>query len=69
MQKKESKLLQKLTKSEEGRNFLKKAIGILEDRIANFEAENTKLKEGMYALQCNFIICLYVNAMRVVDGN
>ncbi|XP_074333770.1 uncharacterized protein LOC141671422 isoform X2 [Apium graveolens] len=44
LQKKETKLSQKLAKSEEGRNFLKKAIGILQEKITNFDAENVKLK-------------------------
>ncbi|KAK1377362.1 hypothetical protein POM88_033555 [Heracleum sosnowskyi] len=47
LQKKESKLSQKLAKSEEGRNFLKKAIGILQDKIAIFEAEKVELKEEL----------------------
>ncbi|KAK1375650.1 hypothetical protein POM88_031843 [Heracleum sosnowskyi] len=47
LQKKESKLSQKLSKSEEGRNFLKKAIAILQDKITKFEGENRKLSEEL----------------------
>lgn len=47
LQKKESKLSLKLAKSEEGRNFLKKAIEILQDKITKFEGENRKLSEEL----------------------
>ncbi|KAL8113338.1 hypothetical protein AgCh_020599 [Apium graveolens] len=47
LQKKELKLSQKLANSEEGRDFLKKAIAILEDKITKIEAENRNFSEEL----------------------